>query len=174
MILKSADNSKRERSNNQSSSIVLPAINNEDNQYQFDQDQDQFPKERKEIDYNYIKTPSNHALKFNQYTFRKGIFQKKDYDDRNEVVVVNWKDRSEIKAPDFSKMKHRTELSLVNTSTLGNPTSVHYHPNYSLVSKHSPEIKFSNDKPVLTKKFLVRKLWSNYNVESGYHLVNLK
>ena len=123
-----------------------------------------------ENNYNF---KNNHALRFSKYIPRKFEFNNKD--NINKISYLEPYDYLNHKnnIVDFRKMAYRKENDLINSSSLGVPSFNIYNPKYNLIDKKTSEVVFSphlNKKS--SKKYLLKKLWSSYEVLPEYLLVN--
>ena len=117
---------------------------------------------------------SNHALRFSKYIPRKFVIPEnnKNISYLNPINYI--KPKNKIKSIDFGKMLYRGENNLINTSELKNPSFGQYNPNYACIDKNehvkrfNPEEKNSESH----KKYLMRKLWGSYKVNTEYQLVD--
>ena len=110
----------------------------------------------------------NHALRFSQYPKRKSniypyISKQLTYIEPSVYSKYN------NKAIDFRKMRKRGKFNLINSAHLQTPGFNYYEPKYDVIEKTSKKILFSPmKKPKPDKKFLVKQLWSSYNVPLEY------
>ena len=116
----------------------------------------------------------NHALRFSKYIPRKYLIP-----ENNKIIsylnpINHIKSKKENKAIDFDKMLHRNGKNMINVSCLKNPSFGHYNPKYTVIDKNenvrlfNPEEKEHEN----NKKYLMRKLWASYNVNTEYTLVD--
>ena len=113
----------------------------------------------------------NHALKFSQYPDRKPMVKPSAVETLSYLEPFDYL-TGVNKAPDFKKMRERTDNDLINVSSLATPSIGYYQPKYDLVVKKSPKISFSPSKNIkFSKQFLIKKIWNSYDVQTGYQLV---
>ena len=117
----------------------------------------------------------NHALRFSKYTPRKYFIY-----NNNKIVSylnpINYiKPKNKTKSIDFDKMLHRNEKNLINLSCLKNPSFGQYNPKYSLIDSNEKVRLFNPDEKefIKNKKYLIRKLWGSYKVNTEYQLVDI-
>ena len=122
-----------------------------------------------ENDYN---LRNNHALRFSKYLSRKDDLNKDNVNKISYLEPYNYLNNKN-NIIDFKKMAFRKAKDLINSSSLGVPSFNDYNPKYSLVEKKTAEYVFS---PHLnrqnSKKYLLKKLWSSYEVPPEYQLFN--
>ena len=116
----------------------------------------------------------NHALRFSKYIPRKYFIP-----DNNKIVsyidpINHIKPKNKTRSIDFDKMLHRSEKNLVYTSCLKNPSFGQYNPRYNYIDKNETVRLFNpvEKSPEMKKKFLMRKLWASYKVNTEYQLVD--
>ena len=116
----------------------------------------------------------NHALRFSKYIPRKFYIH-----ENNKIVSYlepfNYiKSKSQTKSIDFDKMLHRSEKNMVYASRLKNPSFGQYNPKYTYIDKNETVRLFNpEEKDLLSrKKYLMKKLWASYNVNTQYELVD--
>ena len=117
---------------------------------------------------------NNHALRFSKYISRKMDFNNKDHIDKISYLepydYLNNKNNNSI---DFRKMAYRKDKDLINPYSLGIPSIYNYNPKYDLVEKKVFPVLFTPHNDIKnTKQYLLRKLWSSYEVSSDYKLIN--
>ena len=117
---------------------------------------------------------SNHALRFSKYIPRKFVIPEnnKNISYLNPINYI--KPKNKIKSIDFGKMLYRGENNLINTSELKNPSFGQYNPNYACIDKNE-QVKLFNPEEKNSyshKKYLMRKLWGSYKVNTEYQLVD--
>lgn len=136
------------------------------------------PEQKKRIfslenEYYNNNSRNNHALRFSKYLSRKDDFINKDNVNRISYLEPYNYINNKNHLVDFKKMAYRREKDFINSSSLGVPSFNDYSPKYSLVEKKAAEYVFA---PHLnkqnSKKYLIKKLWSSYEVGSEYKLVN--
>ncbi len=117
---------------------------------------------------------NNHSMRFSKY-----IPRKYNIHENNNVISylepINYiKPKSQTKSIDFDKMLHRSEKNLVYASKLKNPSFGQYNPKYTYIDKNEKVRLFNpEEKDLLSrKKYLMRKLWASYNVNTEYELVD--
>ena len=79
---------------------------------------------------------------------------------------------NKTKVIDFRKMSSRKPRDFLIKASLENPSFNNYNPKYDLVEKKMAQVDLAphiNKKN--SKKYLLRKLWSSYEVIPGYQLV---
>ena len=116
---------------------------------------------------------SNHALKFTQYTWRKFIIPVQN----EKVTYLEPYDYLENveKSVDFTKMIPRQDMDMLNKHQLETPSINYYNPRYDYVENRSPKVQFNHSMSKLkydNSKYLVNKLWADYNVTQEYKLVD--
>ena len=117
---------------------------------------------------------NNHALRFSKYISRQ--FDLNNRDKINKISYLepydylNNKNNNSI---DFKKMAYRKEKDLIYSSSLEVPSIYDYNPKYNLVEKKPAQVVFSPHNDIKnTKLYLLKKLWSSYEVTSDYKLIN--
>lgn len=111
----------------------------------------------------------NHALRFSQYPKRKSNIYP--YISK-QLTYIEPSTYTKYKAIDFRKMKKRGKFNLINSQHLHTPGFNYYEPKYDVVEKHAKKISFSPRKKFKPdKKFLVKQLWSSYNVPLEYQVI---
>ena len=117
---------------------------------------------------------NNHALRFSKYIPRKYFIpdHNKNISYLNPIDYI--KSKKDNKAIDFDKMLKRNGKNLINVSCLKNPSFALYNPKYTVIDKNENVRLFNpGDKEYETnKKYLMRKLWASYNVNTQYTLVD--
>lgn len=119
---------------------------------------------------------NNHALKFSQYIWRKDFapqYNNSSCDQRNTILIsINKTIKGQV---DFNKQLSNGH-DMFSHHILNGPTIGMYNPKYESIHRKSPEVLFGKQKNKikLNKKFLLKKIWSNYKVTREYQLVNLK
>lgn len=116
----------------------------------------------------------NHALRFSKYIPRKYYIPKvnKNVSYINPFIYI--KPKNKTKSIDFDKMLHRNEKNLVYTSCLNTPSFTRYNPKYTYIEKNN-QVKLFNPEDLdeeKRKKFLMRKLWGSYKVDTEYQIVD--
>ena len=116
----------------------------------------------------------NHALRFSKYIPRKYYIH-----ENNKIVSylnpINYiKPKNKTKSIDFDKMLYRNGKNLIYASTLKNPSFGQYNPKYSYIDKNEQVRLFNPDEKefVKNKKYLMRKLWASYKVNTEYQMVD--
>ena len=74
----------------------------------------------------------------------------------------------------FRKMISRKEKDMIYTQSLDVPSFYQYSPNYNYIEKGPMNVSFVNNNGISEndkKKFLMKKLWTSYHVDLGYHLI---
>ena len=134
------------------------------------------PEQKKRVitlENEYANSRNNHALRFSKYLSRKD-----EYNNKDNINVISYLEpynylNNKNNIVDFKKMVYRRERDFINSSSLGVPSFNEYNPKYSLVEKKAAEYVFA---PHLnkqnSKKYLIKKLWSSYEVGAEYKLVN--
>ena len=74
-------------------------------------------------------------------------------------------------------MLSRDKNGLINVSSLNVPSFCHYNPKYELIEDRPRNIFLGRDniKDIINqnrKKYMVRKLWTSFNVTEEYKLVD--
>ena len=69
-------------------------------------------------------------------------------------------------------MSSRKPKDFLNIASLEIPSFNNYSPKFDLVEKKMAQVDFSPHINKLSKKYLLKKLWSSYEVISDYQLVN--
>jgi hypothetical protein len=116
----------------------------------------------------------NHALRFSKYIPRKYFIPEKS-NIVSYIDPINYiKPKNKTRSIDFDKMLHRSEKNMVYASCLKNPSFGQYNPRYNYIEKNETVRLFN---PVernseMHKKFLMRKLWASYKVNTEYQLVD--
>ena len=116
----------------------------------------------------------NHALRFSKY-----IPRKFNIPENNKIISylepVNYiKPKNKNKSIDFDKMLHRNEKNLIYASQLRNPSFVNYNPKYTCIDKDKNVRLFNPEEkdPKINKKYLMKKLWASYKVNTDYQLID--
>ena len=116
----------------------------------------------------------NHALRFSKYIPRKYHIY-----NNNKIVSylnpINYiKPKNKNKSIDFDKMLHRSEKTLLYASCLKNPSFGQYNPKYTYIDKNEKVRLFNPEEKdfIKNKKYLMKKLWTSYNVNTEYQLVD--
>ena len=127
-------------------------------------------KKNNELNYTHIKAGSYIDKKINDVIKLPKIKKEKIY-VRSEK---NFKTPKKINTFSFKKMTSRKEKDMIYIQSLDTPSFYNYSPNYNYIEKSPMNISFDsnhempeNDK----KKFLMKKLWTSYHVDLGYHLI---
>lgn len=116
----------------------------------------------------------NHALRFSKYIPRKYIIP----DHNKNVSYLNpfnyIKPKNKTRSIDFDKMLHRNEKNLLYASCLKNPSFGQYNPKYNYIEKNETVKLFNPEERDMEKhrKYLMRKLWASYKVNTEYQLVD--
>jgi hypothetical protein len=119
---------------------------------------------------------NNHAFKFINYMPRKDFIP-----ERNDIIsYIEPHDYSNIDKKtviDFGKMENRDKKSvLINYPSLSVPSASYYNPKYELTDQRPTEILFTHqniiDENKRSNRYLIRKLWTSYNVRLQYQLVD--
>ena len=119
-----------------------------------------------------IYMKNNHAMRFSKYLSRKINFNERNNDNRISYLEPYKYLENKTKVIDFRKMSSRKPRDFLIKSVLENPSFNNYNPKFDLVEKKMAQVDFSphiNKKN--SKKYLLRKLWSSYEVIPGYQLV---
>lgn len=123
-----------------------------------------------------INKRNNHAYQFGNY-----IPRKEHTIECSSIVSYiephNYKnDKNERKTIDFKRMVDRTRSILINEASLEIPPSYYYNPKYNYIDKKPKQFLFTHKKIIdenkKSKKFLIHKLWTSYNVTKQYQLVD--
>jgi hypothetical protein len=134
------------------------------------------PEQKKRVitlENEYANSRNNHALRFSKYLSRKD-----EYNNKDNINIISYLEpynylNNKNNIIDFKKMAYRRERDFINSSSLGVPSFNEYNPKYSLVEKKAAEYVFA---PHLnkqnSKQYLIKKLWSSYEVGAEYKLVN--
>ena len=116
----------------------------------------------------------NHALRFSKY-----IPRKFNIPENNKIISylepMNYiKPKNKNKSIDFDKMLHRNGKNMIYASQLRNPSFVNYNPKYTCIDKDKNVRLFNPDEkdPINNKKYLMKKLWASYKVNTDYQLVD--
>ena len=116
----------------------------------------------------------NHALRFSKYIPRRYIIpdHNKNVSYLNPVNYI--KPKNKTKSIDFDKMLHRNEKNLLNVSCLKNQFFGQYNPKYNYIEKNEQVKLFNPEEKDMEKhrKYLMRKLWASYKVNTEYQLVD--
>ena len=114
----------------------------------------------------------NHALRFSKYIPRKYYIPEnnKNISYINPFNYIKPKDKT--KSIDFDKMLNRKEKDLLYASCLKNPSFAQYNPKYTYIDKNETVKLFNPKKINYNKKYLMRKLWTSYEVPTEYQLVD--
>lgn len=145
-------------------------------------------------EYNHLRTESCHTIsgaknelhddkKSNKNTINVMRFSK--YSKRKSLDSNKWvlpiisyvnpniaKDTQKILI-DFNKMKNRNKNDSTN-DLASNPSICYYEPNFNYVRKNtSKNVQFKITKN-LNKSYLVKKIWTNYDVSCDYQTIKLK
>lgn len=113
----------------------------------------------------------NHALRFSQYPNRKSNIYPYISKQLTYIEPSGYS-KNKNKAVDFRKMKKRGKFNLINSQHLYTPGFNYYEPKYEVVEKTAKKISFSPRKKFKPdKKFLVKQLWSSYNVPLEYQVI---
>ena len=119
---------------------------------------------------------NNHAFKFSDYMPRKDNIM-----NTNKIIsYIEPHDYSNIdkkKVIDFGKMEDRGKKSaLINYASLSIPSASYYNPKYELTDQRPTQILFTHqniiDANKKSNKYLIRKLWTSYNVKLLYQLID--
>ena len=117
---------------------------------------------------------NNHALRFSKYLPRKFIIPEnnKNISYINPFNYLIPKNRN--KSIDFEKMSQRNSKTLINTSSLKIPSFGQYNPNYKWIDRDKNIISFNPEEKEegKYKKYLIKKLWSSYKVNTEYQLID--
>ena len=114
---------------------------------------------------------NNHSLKFDQYLNRK----EKKYEVNPKVSYIEPYDYHKIRnnSVDFKKMQGRDDQSFYVLNNLNGPSVGYYDINYNCLDKNIRNISLGNlIKKEKNKKYLLKKLWGNYEVTVDYKLVD--
>ena len=120
-----------------------------------------------------INLRDNHAMRFSKYLSRQSNFNERNMDNRDSYLEPYKYLDNKAKVIDFRKMSSRKPRDFLIKSSLENPSFNNYNPKFDLVEKKMAQVDFSphiNKK--ISKKYLLRKLWSSYEAVPGYQLVN--
>jgi hypothetical protein len=110
----------------------------------------------------------NHALRFSKYVKRKSD-AKKGNDIISYINPFNYSSSNKVKAIDFNKMKpHSLKKIFLNLNTINNPSICYYQPKYDILTSKNSIVFNSNQKPKNSKKFMIHKIWSSYDVTKDY------
>lgn len=110
----------------------------------------------------------NHALRFSKYVKRKSD-AKKGNDIISYINPFNYSSSNKVKAIDFNKMKpHSLKKIFLNLNTINNPSICYYEPKYDILTSKNSIVFNSNQKPKNSKKFMIHKIWSSYDVTKEY------
>ena len=111
---------------------------------------------------------SNFTFRLNKYKSRNEKFEAENYKKLSEHLSYN-----NNNAVDFGKMSSRNDKYLINAYSLDVPSSEKYRPKYSYTEDNVKNIIFSpfgsNKK---SKKILLRKMMSSYNVPTEYQYID--
>ena len=114
----------------------------------------------------------NHALRFSKYIPRK-YYVPENNKNISYINPFNYiKPKDKTKSIDFDKMLNRKEKDLLYASCLKNPSFAQYNPKYTYIDKNETVKLFNPKKINYNKKFLMRKLWTSYQVPTEYQLVD--
>jgi hypothetical protein len=115
---------------------------------------------------------NNHSLRFDKYSDRKELTLKVN----PNVSYIEPFDYNKVKnnSIDFNKMHGRINLKTMNKKNdLQNPSVGSYNPHYEYfegkIRNISLGIEHKNKK---NKKYLLKKLWGNYEVRMDYQLID--
>lgn len=116
---------------------------------------------------------NNHSLKFENYLDRKEI----KYDINPKVSYIQPYNYQKIRnnSVDFKKMQSRENHSYLISDNEKIPSIGYYNIKYNCLDKNMGKIYLGDlSKRKKNKKFLLKKLWANYDVTVNYKLVNNK
>ena len=114
----------------------------------------------------------NHALRFSKYIPRKYNVPENN-ENISYINPINYiKPKNKTKSIDFDKMINRKEKDLLYASCLKNPSFAQYNPKYTYIDKNETVKLFNPKKINYNKKYLMRKLWTSYEVPTEYQLVD--
>ena len=117
---------------------------------------------------------NNHAFKFSDYTPRKDLIL-------NQSNIISYLEPHDYKSDlkktlDFGKMQDRNKSVLVNYANLEVPSLNYYNPKYEFTKPRAAQILFTHKDLIeankKSNKFLIHKLWTSYNFQSRYQLVD--
>ncbi len=119
---------------------------------------------------------NNHAFKFINYTPRKEHIPETS-DIISYIEPHDYSNFDKKKVVDFGKMEDRQKKSvLINYPSLSVPSGSYYNPKYEFTDHRPTQILFTHQKIIdenkRSNKYLIRKLWTSYNVKSQYQLVD--
>ena len=116
----------------------------------------------------------NHALRFSKYVPRK-YFIHENNKNISYLNPINYiKPKNKTRSIDFDKMLQRNKNNLVYASCLKNPSFGQYNPKYTYIDINDKVKLFNPLERDLEnrKKYLMRKLWASYNVNTEYQMVD--
>lgn len=121
-----------------------------------------------------IKYDNNHAFRFSKYIPRKMNIYKVN-NNRLTYLEPNFYSPSikNNKAIDFNKMEYRNSNRWVNLAALTNPSFYYYNPNYDCIENRPLRIIFNpKDYEKNNKKYIIKKIWSSYDVKKEYQSID--
>ena len=117
-----------------------------------------------------IKFSNNHAFRFSKYIPRKtNIYKVNNRLTYIEPHNYSLSDKNN-KAIDFNKMEYRKMSNFISMEKLASPSFYYYNPKYESIEKNPISVIF-NPKDLTSrnnKKFIIKKIWSMYNVRKEY------
>lgn len=115
----------------------------------------------------------NNTRRFSKYSSRKSnIYKVNNRLTYLEPFKYSLNDKNN-KSVDFKKMIKRNSKLLMNNQILKNPSIYYYKPKYNLIDQRLINIIFNKkDIKRKTKKYMLKKIWSSYNVSKDYCLVD--
>ena len=114
---------------------------------------------------------NNHSLKFDLYLNRK----EKKFEVNPKVSYIEPYDYHKIRnnSVDFKKMQGRDDQSFYVLNNLNGPSVGYYDINYNCLDKNIRNISLGNlINKEKNKKYLLKKLWGNYQVTVDYQLID--
>ena len=122
-----------------------------------------------------VSDKNNHSLRFSKY-FERKFFEKEIGPTVSYIEPIDYS-KTKKKTVDYKKMLSRDKNGLINVSSLHVPSFCHYNPNYELIENRTRNIFLGRDniRDIINqnkKKYMVRKLWTSFNVTEDYKLVD--
>ena len=128
-------------------------------------------QKRKNINTDENEDRNNHSIRFDKYVDRKDMTLK--VNPRVTYLEPHDYHKDKNKSIDFNKMKSREDQFFLNMKNAKGPSVGYYEPHYEYFDKNLRNISLgSESRREKNKKYLLRKMWGNYNVQVDYQLVD--
>lgn len=127
-------------------------------------------KKNKKIKTDENDDKNNHSIRFDKYVERKENISEVN----PNVSYIEPLDYKKIRnnSINFNKMRSREDKYFYNLNNFKGPSIGYYEPNYTYLDKNLRNISLGKINREKNRKFLLKKLWGSYHVQTEYQLID--